>query len=1449
MANYHCTTKLISRGQGRSGVQFLAYCADAVLHDRRLDESFSRADETGEVYVEFAVPNNSPQWISKIVEDLKTDKRAALQKLSDIVEEAENRKDSQIYRELEISLPEELSREENIILVDEYVNDLFASKGRVAIKCFHFDFDSETYQEKPHCHILLLMRNIEEKGLSFKKIEDSQFYLNKTETLKYWREEWANYQNRALERNGFEVRVDHRSYADRDINLEPQPKLGKNVREMQIRGIRTRKAQEFEEVRLRNLENIIYRPEIILDLISKQQSTFKRDEILKVLNRYIDDPLMFQILKDRIFSSAELIKIVEGRGVDPERSCLYTTKTLLKFEKESLERVGRLVLNERHRISDRQIELAIAKKDKEYKNTGGLSGDQKSALRHIVKENSLACFVGYAGSGKSTVLQIAKEIWEQAGYQVYGLAPTGKAAQNLTLSGFKSDTLSLFFKRIDHETIKLKPGSILVLDEAGMVNSRQFHHFLKIVEKKGLKAVVVGDGAQLQAVEAGGLFNSITERAKALHLTTILRQRNPMHRQATQFFGEGKAENALRLYHELGAIKFVKEDIPDIKLALSHKNYKALADIYRIASVLEKRFKDKNNIKEATKVLNNQRLSWREIKDQAARCLAENMLDARGDLLDHEISFKSLAETISELPGTSLFRKSVQEIFEIWGLGGVKDFSVKPDLRVKTKRTLIEDWKNSIKLNPNDSHLILSHSRKDVTDLNFLLRQYMSNTGQLKGKTHTFEVLHKYETILRQKKVEKVKREFAKGDKILFFENNYRVAVKNGDIGHIVSISSSEIIVRLDNKEKTEVRFDPSKYKYFDYGWATTIHKAQGSTADRVFLLGSYEQYRNLTYVGMSRHRESVKLYCSSFDFANEDQVFKGLCRIQEKTSPFDFITEEEAQELLKNLSFFSWGSKALKNLKDRLEVWSKNTFKDIFKRAQGKGLSQSADESDIYKEVSPFKEKDTVTHIKSNQTQNQSQTDDDLMLYRGVHTKSPKDGQSLSRTTYKSYGFNVENGKDWELVGEILSAKMEELSVYLLGSYKNKHGHEIVYGNKGSLRICVSGPKVGMYYNFETGEGGNAFKLIETELQLRKYETLQWAANWCGYDIDRSYEKTHIINPKEQGFEAKREDPIYTAALDPTEEQELKNFNKWVRLSEAPEKAPHPEKFLKAFEKTSGMRMEDLYPYKDAERKLLGYTVRLVNEEGVKQVLPLSWARSDTGQEGWRFIGFGETRSLYNQDKIAAFPEKPILLVEGEKTAIAAQDLIPGMVVVTWLGGVNGISKTDFKSLKEREVLIWPDNDEAGKKATTALESILREVESKSISTVDLPSTLPQKWDLADKIPDHLPETFIKDKIQEYMPEISFTLTPLDEYLSLQQKRGKYSNNYFGMDPGTKKSVGEIDDKLRATAYTLQQTKEYEKVIKLLGIDKTISADAKNYEILSSDHLRSRGDGLGIGF
>ncbi|MCL2124180.1 MAG: DUF6371 domain-containing protein, partial [Desulfovibrionaceae bacterium] len=160
---------------------------------------------------------------------------------------------------------------------------------------------------------------------------------------------------------------------------------------------------------------------------------------------------------------------------------------------------------------------------------------------------------------------------------------------------------------------------------------------------------------------------------------------------------------------------------------------------------------------------------------------------------------------------------------------------------------------------------------------------------------------------------------------------------------------------------------------------------------------------------------------------------------------------------------------------------------------------------------------------------------------------------------------------------------------------------------------------------------------------------------------------------------------------------------------------------------------------------------------DGSKEILPLCYGASGNGSR-WHWKALPEPRPLYALEKLAAMPEAPILLVEGEKTADAAQGYFPDHAVLTWSGGTNAVARADLSPLHDRKVIIWPDNDEAGFKAALTLAGLL---EGKAdVSIVQPPDTLPEKWDLADATaPGFLPQVHIT------------TALPVEEF---RQKAGK---------------------------------------------------------------------------
>src|SRR3546814_9199901 len=108
--------------------------------------------------------------------------------------------------------------------------------------------------------------------------------------------------------------------------------------------------------------------------------------------------------------------------------------------------------------------------------SGGLvrGGEQQAALEHIVGKGDLAIVVGYAGTGKSAMLGVAREAWEHQGYHVRGAALSGIAAENLEGgSAISSRTIASLEYQWDQGRELLTNRDVLVIDEAGMIGKRQ----------------------------------------------------------------------------------------------------------------------------------------------------------------------------------------------------------------------------------------------------------------------------------------------------------------------------------------------------------------------------------------------------------------------------------------------------------------------------------------------------------------------------------------------------------------------------------------------------------------------------------------------------------------------------------------------------------------------------------------------------------------------------------------------------------------------------------------------------------------------------------------------------------------------------------------------------------------------------------------------------------------
>ena len=177
-----------------------------------------------------------------------------------------------------------------------------------------------------------------------------------------------------------------------------------------------------------------------------------------------------------------------------------------------------------------------------------------------------------------------------------------------------------------------------------------------------------------------------------------------------------------------------------------------------------------------------------------------------------------------------------------------------------------------------------------------------------------------------------------------------------------------------------------------------------------------------------------------------------------------------------------------------------------------------------------------------------------------------------------------------------------------------------------------------------------------------------------------------------------------------------------------------------------------------------LAYIARFDLPNGEKAILPLCFGQYGANRPQWQWKALPEPRPLYNLPCLTALPEAPVLLVEGEKTADAAQALFPNFATLTWSGGANAVSKADCSPLQGRNVIIWPDNDEPGFKAAVALVERLERIAA-SVRIVLPSETLPDKWDLADSLP---PGFAPQQQIETAMPAAEFIRKAVVRYPSL---------------------------------------------------------------------------------
>lgn len=230
----------------------------------------------------------------------------------------------------------------------------------------------------------------------------------------------------------------------------------------------------------------------------------------------------------------------------------YTTQEILAIEAAMLAAVERSKEQEVAKVSLQTVEEAILMRPT-------IKPEQAEALRHVAADSGrIAVVTGDAGTGKTYMLDALREAYEAEGYMVRGASLAGKAAQGLEDgANIPSQTIHSLLQdlRSANPQQPFNHKTVLIVDEAGMVGTRQLAELVKLTEETKTKLVLVGDGKQLQAIEIGGGFQAIGGMVGEARLSDIIRQQSEEDRKAVRALSQGFANEALQHYAEIGNLE------------------------------------------------------------------------------------------------------------------------------------------------------------------------------------------------------------------------------------------------------------------------------------------------------------------------------------------------------------------------------------------------------------------------------------------------------------------------------------------------------------------------------------------------------------------------------------------------------------------------------------------------------------------------------------------------------------------------------------------------------------------------------------------------------------------------------------------------------------------------------------------------------------------------------
>lgn len=279
-----------------------------------------------------------------------------------------------------------------------------------------------------------------------------------------------------------------------------------------------------------------------------------------------------------------------------------------------------------------------------------------------------------------------------------------------------------------------------------------------------------------------------------------------------------------------------------------------------------------------------------------------------------------------------------------------------------------------------------------------------------------------------------------------------------------------------------------------------------------------------------------------------------------------------------------------------------------------------------------------------------------------------------------------------------------------------------------------------------------------------------------------------------------------------------------WENIIPIPEDALKPNFIHSRHGKPSA-----IYSYKSSTGNTR-YVCRYDLADSSKQFCPFTlWQNKETGEFEWKKKDIASPKSLYGLELLDSKPNAAIIITEGEKACEAARRLLPDYLVLTSSGGSNGADKSDWSVLKDRKVIIWPDNDDAGKRYADDVCKALHKASATAVFIVSIPDDAKRGWDAADALQEGWSEEKALFYVQQAKP-----LRPRSDIPAHYKNKDSY---LYYIDTNDEKPPIKISTFVEVAAYTRNSKSEnWGRLLKWIDADGVSHQWAMPLELLKGD-------------